>query len=145
MTIEEIQEHWKEDSIIRKDRLETELAKSSELLYKYQNFLYLEYDILKKIKNSVSKTYFLLYKYYNGYLSKEDLEKLSRKPFAQKILKSEVSMYIEADDLYQKHSTALDHQEKKCDMLKQIIQNINSRTYTIKSMIDFIKWTSGMQ
>lgn len=144
MRLEEINEEWSKDIHIRKDKLDDELLKIPTLLYKYQNFLYLETAEFRKLDAKNKKIFLLLFKYYNGFLSKEDLEKIKRPQFSQRILKNEIKSYIEADDLYQASLELLEQSHDKIEYLKQIIKHIDNRSYNIKSTIEYLKWTNGM-
>lgn len=144
MLIEEIQKEWEKDCPIRKDKLDDELCKIPSLLYKYQNILYLELEKFRKADQKTKKIYLLLFKYYSGYLDKTTLEKINRKQFSQRILRADIKTYIEADDLYQNSLDLLESLHDKIEYIKQIIKNLESRTYSIKSTIEYLKWTNGM-
>lgn len=144
MQIEEIQVEWSKDSHIRKDKLDHELLKIPQLLYKYQNFLYLETEIFRKLDAKNKKIFLLLFQYYNGFLSKEKLEKIKRPQFSQRILKNDIKTYIEADDLYQESLSILEQAHDRIEFLKQIIKHLDNRSYNIKTTIEYLKWTNGM-
>lgn len=144
MQIDDIKIEWSKDSHIRKDKLDDELLKIPELLYKYQNLLYIETETFRKLDAKNKKIFLLLFQYYNGFLSKEKLEKIKRVQFSQRILKNDIRTYIDADDLYQASMSELEQSSDNIEFLKQIIKHLDNRSYNIKSTIEYLKWTNGM-
>ena len=82
--------------------------------------------------------------YYTGKLTQEELEKLGWEQFLQRLLKNEISTYIEADEDIIKSKKNIVLIEEKCYYLDSIIKMISNRGFQIKSAIDWIKYKSGI-
>lgn len=144
MKIHEIQELWEKDSKINESELDVESGKISELFYRYQNILFLESETLKKVEHHHSRKKLLLYKYYNGWCTKEELATLARPQWGQDTRKGDISLYLEADVDYQHVCAVLATQQHVCEYVKQIISILNKRSFDLKNMVDYRKWTGGM-
>ena len=73
-----------------------------------------------------------------------ELEKLGWEQFLQRLLKNEISTYIEADEDVIKTKKNIVLIEEKCHYLDSIIKMISNRGFQIKSAIDWIKYKSGI-
>ena len=85
----------------------------------------------------------LLRSYYLGKADTDDLEKLGRDQFYEKILKNELNEYMDTDELMIRMNAKISAQEEKIDVLKEIIRSINSRGYQLKNAIDWHRLTMG--
>jgi len=95
---------------------------------------------LKAEKNRVKKT---LLEYYLGELDKHELEELGRDQFYKKLLKNEVDVYIESDDLFIETTLKVAMQQEKVDYLERVIKSLDNRGFAIKNAIDFMRFTMG--
>ena len=77
-------------------------------------------------------------------MTQEELEKLGWEQFLQRLLKNEISTYIEADEDVIKTKKNIVLIEEKCHYLDSIIKMISNRGFQIKSAIDWIKYKSGI-
>ena len=76
-------------------------------------------------------------------MAQEDLEKYGWEPFLDKILKTEISSYIDADEDIFKIKRNITVMQEKINYLDSVIKMINNRGFQIKSAIDWIKFKSG--
>lgn len=144
MNIQEIKALWEVDCKINDAYIDIESAKISELFYRYQNILFLETENLKKIEQHFSRKKLLLYKYYNGWCTKEELETLGRTQWSQETRKGDINLYLEADVDYQHVEKVLWSQQHLCKYVEQIISILNKRSFDLKNIIEYRKWTGGM-
>ena len=77
------------------------------------------------------------------YMGKAEPEVYKEKPFDLKVLKSDVSMYLEADeDLSIKRKT-VEYSKTKVDYLEKTLKAIQDRSWSIKHAIDWRKFLEG--
>ena len=78
-----------------------------------------------------------------GTLDVETLKEYNWEPNPMKILKSDVSMYIEADQPMQELQMKVELQQEKVDFLESIIKHLPNRGFNIKSAIEWTKFQHG--
>jgi hypothetical protein len=143
MQIDDYEKMWAEDSKINETNLIGESARIPQLHSKYYKLYHraamksikLRYDLkeLEKVK----------YEYYTGSLSEEDLKKYGWKPNPLKIMKAEVSKYIDSDKDIIELSLKIEYQSSIAKFLEDVIKQINNRNFVIKNMIDLMKFQQG--
>jgi hypothetical protein len=94
--------------------------------------LNLEYLQMRKLKND----------YYLGRLTQEELKTYNFTPF-QFILKSDINLYLDADQDLMKISAKKIPYEEARDFCVAVVKELNSRTYQLRSYIDYLKFSSG--
>jgi hypothetical protein len=143
LKIEEIVSEWDKDSKIDETELSTEAINIPKIHNKYLKIFMgerISLFRLKAEKNRVRKT---LQEYYLGELDKQELEELGRDQFYKKLLKNEIEVYIESDDLFIETTLKVAMQQEKVDYIERVIKSLDSRGFQIKSAIDFLKFTMG--
>lgn len=141
--LDDLLEMWDKDSRIDSTEPGKALLDIPKLHSKYLNILSqhriasknsdFEYNKLKRIK----------WEYYTGKMDDESLIKYGWEQFPF-TLKSEISTYFDSDpDLRQRLAKKLLHDEI-VDVCNAIIKELNSRTYQIKSYIDYERFINGM-
>jgi hypothetical protein len=143
LNIEQIVSEWDKDSKIDETELSTESVKIPKIHNKYLKIFMGERVTLFKLKaekNRVKKT---LLEYYLGELDKHELEELGRDQFYKKLLKNEVDVYIESDDLFIETTLKVAMQQEKVDYLERVIKSLDNRGFAIKNAIDFMRFTMG--
>jgi hypothetical protein len=144
MKVNDIIALWEEDSEIRADDIGNSSLLTLELHSKYLKIYLGEVAYLKKYKSEYKKLYKLKWSYYLGYMDKEELQKLNWEPFQYKILKQDISIYLEGDEELAESLLKYELQQDKVNILDQIIKSINSRNFTIKNHIDWKKFENGV-
>ena len=87
------------------------------------------------------------FNHYNGKLSQEELDEKgwSYDPLnGLTVLKSDMDKYYDSDPIIQEHQKKIAYQEELCSTLKEILDSIKWRHQTIKNMIEWRKFTSGI-
>lgn len=143
MTIEDIFDLWKQDSIIDRTELGDESIKIPQLHYKY--FKLFSTERLKYVKavEDLKKLKKLKHEYYNGTLSYEDLKEYGWEPHQLKLLKQDIPTYIDSDDDVIQHNLKISYMKEKLDLLEAIIRSLNNRGFQIKSAIDWERFKVG--
>ena len=144
MKLEEIQEFWNADREIDITELATESVRIPQIHDKYLKIYIDERIRLKGLQFELTKLVRLKTDYYAGKLTQEELEKLGWEQFLQRLLKNEISTYIEADEDIIKSKKNIVLIEEKCYYLDSIIKMISNRGFQIKGAIDWIKYKSGI-
>lgn len=144
MKIEDIQNHWEKDSNIDRSELGEESLKISQLHSKYFKYYSHERLILKKMEQDYKTLYRKKFEYYNGTMSYENLKENGWDPNPLKILKSEAPIYISSDGEIAELQLKIDLQNEKIYLLENIIKSINTRGFSIKNAIDWIKFQNGL-
>jgi hypothetical protein len=144
LKLEEIQEFWNADREIDITELANESVRIPQIHDKYLKIYIDERIRLKGLQFELTKLVRLKTDYYAGKLTQEELEKLGWEQFLQRLLKNEISTYIEADEDVIKIKKNIVLIEEKCHYLDSIIKMISNRGFQIKSAIDWIKYKSGI-
>lgn len=148
MSLNEILESWKIDSVIDDSALDEDTVKTSKLHAKYLEIYSLSKLQLKKKEFDLEKIKKDKWLYYTGKMTKSDMDERgwAYDPFQgmTKPLKSEMSMYYETDEDLVKVKAGIDYQKSIIDTLEEIMNNIRWRHSHIKNIIEFRKFTSGM-
>jgi len=130
----QIIEEWREDADMGDDLFEA--ARNIPILHSKWIDKYLRIQLLKKEKEyEYKKTYKQKYSYYMG--REEDAPD-------EKIMKTEVQIYIDADDEIIKLKAMVDLYDKLEGTVKEILNNINNRSFQIKNAIDWLRYSRGI-
>lgn len=140
MNINEIEKMWDEDSKIDPDNLHLESIKIPLLHSKYYQ-IYNNVSILFKVEES--KYYELQKEKWLYYTGKASPEVYKEKPFDHRVLKADLSFYLNADPELIRMKTKIEYYQFMMKFLESIIKNIENRSFVIKNSIDFMKFTAG--
>lgn len=143
MKLDEIHDSWGEDCPLSVTLLERQISDVPKLHSKYLRMLSGEKMTLRKMEEERKQLVKLKHDYFLGILSEDELKANGWEPSRLKILKSDMSMHIEADDDIIKMNLRLAMQQEKVDVLEQIIRHISNRGFLIKSMIDWQRFQVG--
>ena len=141
MTLDELKLQVEKDLKINDERLDTESYKNQELYAKYleqkTNFEFLLY----RAKGEYKTLFREKWEYYGG---KADAKVYVTKPFDLKVLKSDLSVYIESDDEIIQCEHKVAYLETVVKYIDGVLKSINSRGWDIKNAIDWKKFEAGM-
>lgn len=143
MKLEDIVNLWKDDSKVDV----TELGRASlhipELHHKYFKILSAERLTLRSLERDYKTLYRAKYEYYTGVMDQESLTKLGWEPWALKVLKQDIPMYLESDPDMSTVQSKIDIQKEKIELLESVIKMIINRGFQIKNAIDWEKFKVG--
>jgi hypothetical protein len=135
---------WANDSVINELDIQNELLKIPKLHAKYLNVLTHHNLIASKLMHQYSERKRLMWEYYCGDLNNpEDLQKYGFEPLDKKILKPNISMYIESDTNLNNILLKKILHEEIVDACKFIIKELQSRTWQLKTYSDNVKFLQG--
>ncbi len=144
MNLDEVIALWQEDAKINETELSRESVNTPKLHAKYLEIYSAQRLKLRSLKLKQKELVVKLTDYYRGDLNNpEDLKEIGRDPWPKKILKQEVSSYVEADDEMIKLNVKTAYQQEMVDVLNEIIASINKRSFHINNAINFLKFTHG--
>lgn len=143
MKIEDIMAEWDKDCQIDETELGTESTNIPKLHNKYLKIFMTERMRLLKLKSEFKKTRRTLLEYYLGELDQEELAELGRDQFYKKLLKNEVDLYIDSDDIITDITIRVAAQQEKVDYVESIIKSINTRGFQIKNAIEWNRFITG--
>jgi hypothetical protein len=144
MSIDEILDLWEKDCVIDETNIGHSSIYSSELHRKYLRFHTTENIILKKYKKDYQKLYKIKWQYYLGCLDQEEMDNRNWEPFGMKILKQDLSMYLDSDDELSDEKLKMEIQEEKVNILTKIIDSVNKRSFLINNYIEWKKFENGV-
>ena len=143
MKLDEIMEMWSEDCNVNRLELGEESLKLPKLHSKYLRVFTEERLLLKRLNEEKKEMILLKNDYYRGIMPEEDLRANGWEPFRLNVLKTDIPMYLEADQDYIKLNLRIAVQQEKVDALESIIRSINNRGFGIKNAIEFEKFKVG--
>lgn len=144
VSIDDLMEMWSKDSYIDETEAGRELLKISQYHSKYLRIMSHHNLMCKKLHGDYNKLKKLKWDYYSGDLNNpEDLEEHGFLPMNKKVLRQDIPMFIDSDkDLNNILLKKAIHQEI-VDVCSSIIKELNSRTWQLKSFIDYEEFISG--
>ena len=144
MNIGELFEAWEQDSVFERDLITEESIKIPQLHSKWMKMLSTERMRLKSVQFQYKEMYRIKHEYYRGDLDIEDIQSYGWEPMHLKILRSDLQMYLDADPQLGEMQQKVDIQQEKIKFIEGVIQQINTRGFQIKNVIDWEKFKSGL-
>tara|TARA_B100000287_G_scaffold163108_1_gene153862 strand:- start:588 stop:1034 length:447 start_codon:yes stop_codon:yes gene_type:complete len=145
--LQTILDMWKKDSVIDEMNLDESSRESAKLHGKYMELLSVNRMKLKKTELEFKVLLRDKWKHYNGKLSQEEMDDRdwSYDPLdGLTVLKGDMDKFYDADPVIQEHQSKIIYLQEVCDTLKEILDNVKWRHQTIKNMIEWRKFTSGI-
>ena len=143
MKLEEIEALWERDSCVDRTELGEESLRIPQLHSKYYKIYSQERTTLRNWERDYKRLYKEKFEYYNGTLSEEELRANQWEPFGLRILKTDISTYMEADKDISKAKAMISLQADKVEFVESIIKSLPSRGDQIKAAIDWEKFKVG--
>ena len=143
MRLEEIQNLWDADSQIDRTELGDESLRIVKLHAKYFKIFSQERLLLRKMESDLKELYRDKYEWYNGNISQELLKERGWEPNPLKILRTDVAMYIGADEGMRNASLKVEMQSEKVMFLESIIKSLSTLGYNIKNAIEWSRFQNG--
>lgn len=140
--LNEIIEMWEKDSKVDSTEPGKEIIRIPTLHSKYARILsahslaskqcHIEHARMKKLK----------YEYYNGKLDADELKKYGWEPF-RFLLKSDINLYLDADQDLVKITAKLALHEEAITFCSSVLKELNARTYQLRAFMDWEKFIQG--
>lgn len=144
VSLDDLMDMWAKDSVIDESEPSRAMAQIPKLHAKYLKILSYHNLVVKKLHNDYQHMKKLKWEYFHGDLNNpEDLAEHNLEPFTRKIIRQDIPMWIDADkqltDILLKKAM---HQEI-VDATTSILKELHSRTFQIKSIIEWERFTGG--
>lgn len=144
MKLTEIQSEWSKDCLINELELGREAVRVPTLHAKYLSTLSNVKLQLRKAESDYNNLRRVKYRYYRGEMSRDELEKLDWPQYqGNKPLKNEMDEFMQCDEDLNMLQDKIEYFKTAVYTLEQILRSINSRTWDIKSAIEWNKFTNG--
>lgn len=144
MKIDELREHAERDMAFDDTQLDREALRIPQLHNKYLNFLTQERLALRALQFEYDRMRRVKWEYYTGKMDNEQLQQHGWQPFALRILKQDVDLYMNSDEDLAALRFKSDRQTEKVEYIESIIKGIMNRHWQIRSAIEWRKFTNGV-
>ena len=136
MNLETLNEMWAKDAPLDDEKLDNDSLSIPKLHAKYLRLYNNFVTIRDQAELDVKRTYRDRWEYYTG---------KSEKPFPVKLIKTDVAIYLEADQEYQKSVLKAKYLNQMVEAIKTILSAINNRSFHIKNAVEFAKFLKGYE
>ena len=140
MNLEELKLQVQNDLRVNDEHLDTESLKNQEIKAKYLEHKSRFELLLFKAKGDYKRLYREKWEYYGG---KADAKIYASKPFDLKVLKTDLSVYITADEEIIDAENKIGYLETVVDYIKGVIKSVDNRGWDIKNAIEWKKFEAG--
>ena len=141
MNLEELKLQVSQDLKVNDEHLDTESLKNQEIKAKYLEYKSKFELLLFKAKGDYKRLYREKWEYYGG---KADAKIYASKPFDLKVLKTDLGVYISADEEIIDAENKIGYLETVVDYIKGVIKSIDNRGWDIKNAIEWKKFEAGV-
>ena len=143
MTLDEIRTELERDMVLDQAALDLESLKIPQLHSKYLNFLMDERLVQRKSEAEYSVLLRAKWEYYTGKMSQEELDSRGWQPFALKILRQDLDLYLDSDQDLIKLQQKTQYQKEKVALLEEVVKELNTRHWKIRNAIEWRRFTNG--
>tara|TARA_B100001778_G_C18141341_1_gene429542 strand:- start:28 stop:459 length:432 start_codon:yes stop_codon:yes gene_type:complete len=142
MKLEELQHEAREDlAIIDQERLDQESFKNQNIKPKWLEYRSRYDQLLIMSKTNHQRMWRQKWEYYGG---KADAKVYAAKPFDIKVLKTDLTMYIQSDDEILELQNKISYYESIIKYIDGVIKSIDNRGWDIRNAQDWKKFEAGM-
>ena len=143
--LDQVKEMWKVDCKINEGNLAQEIANVPLLHCKYVSLLADMKKALKRANNKYLRMQKAKMKYYKGEMTREDLVKYGWDQYqGNKVLKTEMHDVLKLDDDMIEIDDEVHDIAVTVQTLESIMKEINSRNYSLKTMVDWTRMMNGL-
>ncbi len=144
MTLEEIQAQWSKDAPVDRTDLASEASRIPQMHSKYFKIFSVERLLLRKLEQESKQLWKDLWEYYQGNFDYEELKDRGWDQINQRILKSDLNIYIDSNQNWIDNNLKVAYQKEKVDFLEAIIKSLNNRGFNINAAIQWEKFKVGI-
>ena len=141
MNLDELKLQVSQDLRVNDEHLDTESLKNQEIKAKYLDHKSKFELLLFKAKGDYKRLYREKWEYYGG---KADAKIYASKPFDLKVLKTDLGVYISADEEIIDAENKIGYLETVVDYIKGVIKSVDNRGWDIKNAIEWKKFEAGL-
>lgn len=111
---------------------------------KFLNIFHDESLVLRKLETDYRLMRRRKWEYYSGKMSQDELRELGWEPFATRVLRQDLDVYMDSDQDLVVLISRIDLQKAKVEYLDSVIKQINNRNWVIRNAIEWRKFMSGV-
>ena len=141
MNLEELKLQVQKDLKVDDEHLDTESLKNQEIKATYLDHKSRYELLLYRAKGDYKRLYREKWEYYGG---KADAKIYATKPFDLKVLKTDLGVYISADEEIINAENKIGYLETVVDYIKGVIKSVDNRGWDIKNAIEWRKFINGI-
>ena len=141
MNLDELKLQVSQDLKVDDEHLDTESLKNQEIKATYLDHKSKFELLLFKAKGDYKRLYREKWEYYGG---KADAKIYASKPFDLKVLKTDLGVYISADEEIIDAENKIGYLETVVDYIKGVIKSVDNRGWDIKNAIEWKKFEAGL-
>ena len=141
MNLDELKLQVSQDLRVDDEHLDTESLKNQEIKATYLDHKSKFELLLFKAKGDYKRLYREKWEYYGG---KADAKIYASKPFDLKVLKTDLGVYISADEEIIDAENKIGYLETVVDYIKGVIKSVDNRGWDIKNAIEWKKFEAGL-
>ena len=142
MKLEELQHEAREDLAIKdQERLDQESFKNQNIKPKWLEYRSRYDQLLIMSKTNHQRMWRQKWEYYGG---KADAKVYAAKPFDIKVLKTDLTMYIQSDDEILELQNKISYYESIIKYIDGVVKSIDNRGWDIRNAQDWKKFEAGM-
>ena len=141
MNLDELKIQVSQDLRVDDEHLDTESLKNQEIKAKYLDHKSKFELLLFKAKGDYKRLYREKWEYYGG---KADAKVYASKPFDLKVLKTDLGVYISADEEIIDAENKIGYLETVVDYIKGVIKSVDNRGWDMKNAIEWKKFEAGL-
>ena len=141
MNLDELKLQVSQDLKVNDEHLDTESLKNQEIKAKYLDHKSKFELLLFKAKGDYKRLYREKWEYYGG---KADAKIYASKPFDLRVLKTDLGVYISADEEIIDAENKIGYLETVVDYIKGVIKSVDNRGWDIKNAIEWKKFEAGL-
>ena len=134
---------WAKDSEIDRTEPGKALLDIPKLHSKYLNILSNHRLLVRDAEFKYNRMRKIKWEYYTGKLDDDELKKHGWEPFPF-VLKSDITTYLDADEDMNRYLAQKLIHEEIVEVCNAILKELNSRTYQLRSFIDWEKFIQGV-
>jgi hypothetical protein len=83
------------------------------------------------------------WEYYTGKMSEDQMRSRGWEPFALKILRNDLDIYLNSDADIMKSRQRVLFQKEKISLLEEIVRELNNRHWKIRNAIEWRRFVNG--
>lgn len=145
MNLEKLQQEWDKDTHIDHTQLDMEALKTSNLHHKYLDLLMFYRAKISKLDRDYLTMKGIRSKYFSGQFTKAELEEYGWEQYQYKApLKAELERLLETDEVMLSIKDKALHYTLCFEYVEEVMKSIRSRSYDIKTAVEWKKFQAGM-
>ena len=142
MTLDELKKIVYKELPVDKNNLDTESLRNQELYAKFLDYKSNFAFLFAKANGDYKRLYKDKWEYYGG---KADAKVYASKPFELRVLKTDLSVYIESDSEIIDAQNKVIYLKETVEYCEGALKAIHSRGWDIKNCIEAQKFEAGLQ